>query len=101
MGWVGQLICSVLSSLGRGDQTLWGHEGAPAHSTATLRILASMPSRTIGERGRLPCARLHRSRGLWTQSVLLGSQFSCCWSLKLSISLGHYWILNTTACHRG
>lgn len=33
---------------GRGDQTLRGLEGAPAHSTATLRILASMPSRTIG-----------------------------------------------------
>ncbi|XP_052053816.1 transmembrane channel-like protein 6 isoform X4 [Apodemus sylvaticus] len=33
---------------GRGDHTLPGLEGAPAHSTATLRILASMPSRTIG-----------------------------------------------------
>lgn len=26
-----------------------GHEGAPVYSMATLRILASMPSRTIGE----------------------------------------------------
>ncbi|EDL34623.1 transmembrane channel-like gene family 6, isoform CRA_a [Mus musculus] len=34
--------------LGRGDQTLPGLEGAPALSSATLRILASMPSRTIG-----------------------------------------------------
>ncbi|GAB1297112.1 Transmembrane channel-like protein [Apodemus speciosus] len=33
---------------GRGDHTLPGPEGAPAHSSATLRILASMPSRTIG-----------------------------------------------------
>lgn len=33
---------------GRGDHTLLGPEGAPARSTATLRILASMPSRTIG-----------------------------------------------------
>uniref|UniRef100_D6RCY1 Transmembrane channel-like gene family 6 n=1 Tax=Mus musculus TaxID=10090 RepID=D6RCY1_MOUSE len=33
---------------GRGDQTLPGLEGAPALSSATLRILASMPSRTIG-----------------------------------------------------
>lgn len=33
---------------GRGDQTLSRPEGAPAFSTATLRILASMPSRTIG-----------------------------------------------------
>lgn len=33
---------------GRGDQTLPGPEGTPALSTATLRILASMPSRTIG-----------------------------------------------------
>lgn len=33
---------------GRGDQTLPRPEGAPVLSTATLRILASMPSRTIG-----------------------------------------------------
>lgn len=33
---------------GRGDQTLSRPEGAPVFSTATLRILASMPSRTIG-----------------------------------------------------
>ncbi|KAL6085801.1 hypothetical protein STEG23_030362 [Scotinomys teguina] len=33
---------------GRGYQTLPRPEGAPTHSTATLRILASMPSRTIG-----------------------------------------------------
>ncbi|CAO2646219.1 Transmembrane channel-like protein 6 [Lemmus lemmus] len=32
----------------RGYQTLPRPEGAPTHSTATLRILASMPSRTIG-----------------------------------------------------
>ncbi|XP_012516798.1 PREDICTED: transmembrane channel-like protein 6 [Propithecus coquereli] len=33
---------------GRGHETLLGPEGAPVHSMATLRILASMPSRTIG-----------------------------------------------------
>lgn len=33
---------------GRGDQTLPRPDGAPVFSTATLRILASMPSRTIG-----------------------------------------------------
>ncbi|XP_051015085.1 transmembrane channel-like protein 6 [Acomys russatus] len=33
---------------GRGYQPLPASEGVPAHSTATLRILASMPSRTIG-----------------------------------------------------
>uniref|UniRef100_A0A8C3YLC5 Uncharacterized protein n=1 Tax=Catagonus wagneri TaxID=51154 RepID=A0A8C3YLC5_9CETA len=32
----------------RGVSALLGPEDAPAHSTATLRILASMPSRTIG-----------------------------------------------------
>lgn len=33
---------------GRGYQTLPRPEGGPVYSTATLRILASMPSRTIG-----------------------------------------------------
>ncbi|XP_021569281.1 transmembrane channel-like protein 6 [Carlito syrichta] len=33
---------------GSDHQTLRQPEGVPAHSTATLRILASMPSRTIG-----------------------------------------------------
>ncbi|XP_040322573.1 transmembrane channel-like protein 6, partial [Herpailurus yagouaroundi] len=33
---------------GSGRQALLGPEDAAAHSTATLRILASMPSRTIG-----------------------------------------------------
>lgn len=34
---------------GIGHQALLGPEDALVHSTATLRILASMPSRTIGE----------------------------------------------------
>lgn len=33
---------------GHGQQTLPGPEGTPVYSMATLRILASMPSRTIG-----------------------------------------------------
>ncbi|MEJ1269249.1 transmembrane channel-like gene family 6 [Cricetulus griseus] len=33
---------------GRGRQTLPRPAGAPVHSSATLRVLASMPSRTIG-----------------------------------------------------
>uniref|UniRef100_A0A8C5UNJ9 Transmembrane channel-like protein n=1 Tax=Microcebus murinus TaxID=30608 RepID=A0A8C5UNJ9_MICMU len=33
---------------GSGHETLLGPEGGPVHSAATLRILASMPSRTIG-----------------------------------------------------
>ncbi|XP_077897683.1 transmembrane channel-like protein 6 isoform X3 [Ictidomys tridecemlineatus] len=36
------------SFIGSGHQSLLGPEGAPVHSAATLRILASMPSRTIG-----------------------------------------------------
>lgn len=38
-------LCSAESD----RQALLGPEGAVVHSTATLRILASMPSRTIGE----------------------------------------------------
>ncbi|KAL2764574.1 transmembrane channel-like protein 6 isoform 2, partial [Daubentonia madagascariensis] len=37
-----------LGTPGSGHQTLLGPEGASVRSTATLRILASMPSRTIG-----------------------------------------------------
>lgn len=40
----------VLTLLAGSDhETLLGPEGAPVYSMATLRILASMPSRTIGE----------------------------------------------------
>uniref|UniRef100_A0A8D2BXH5 Transmembrane channel-like protein n=1 Tax=Sus scrofa TaxID=9823 RepID=A0A8D2BXH5_PIG len=38
----------ALGDSGSDRQALLGPEDAPAHSTATLRILASMPSRTIG-----------------------------------------------------
>ncbi|XP_047614532.1 transmembrane channel-like protein 6 isoform X2 [Phacochoerus africanus] len=38
----------ALGHSGSDRQALLGPEDAPAHSTATLRILASMPSRTIG-----------------------------------------------------
>lgn len=37
------------SFLASGHQTLLRSEGGPVYSTATLSILASMPSRTIGE----------------------------------------------------
>uniref|UniRef100_A0A8D2DNU6 Transmembrane channel like 6 n=1 Tax=Sciurus vulgaris TaxID=55149 RepID=A0A8D2DNU6_SCIVU len=43
-----QLVAGALGPPGSGHQTLVGPGGAPVHSTATLRILASMPSRTIG-----------------------------------------------------
>uniref|UniRef100_A0A8C5Z5F9 Transmembrane channel-like protein n=1 Tax=Marmota marmota marmota TaxID=9994 RepID=A0A8C5Z5F9_MARMA len=43
-----QLVAGTLGVPGSGHQTLLGPEGAPVHSAATLRILASMPSRTIG-----------------------------------------------------
>lgn len=101
MGWVEQLNHSVLSSLGRGDQTLPGLEGAPAFSSATLRILASMPSRTIGELSPLPLCWPSPQLGSVNPESVLGSQLSCCWSLKLSIALGYYWILNITTCHSG
>uniref|UniRef100_A0A9L0JSS6 Transmembrane channel-like protein n=1 Tax=Equus asinus TaxID=9793 RepID=A0A9L0JSS6_EQUAS len=38
----------TLGASGSGHQALLGPEGVPDYSTATLRILASMPSRTIG-----------------------------------------------------
>ncbi|XP_068387352.1 transmembrane channel-like protein 6 isoform X4 [Eschrichtius robustus] len=38
----------ALGASGSDRQALLGPEGAPVYSTATLRILASMPSRTIG-----------------------------------------------------
>ncbi|XP_072795794.1 transmembrane channel-like protein 6 isoform X3 [Vicugna pacos] len=38
----------ALGASGDDHQALLGPEGVPVHSTATLRILASMPSRTIG-----------------------------------------------------
>ncbi|XP_055264444.1 transmembrane channel-like protein 6 isoform X1 [Moschus berezovskii] len=38
----------ALGASGSGHETLLGPEGAPVYSMATLRILASMPSRTIG-----------------------------------------------------
>lgn len=38
----------ALAASGSDHQALLGPEGAVVHSTATLRILASMPSRTIG-----------------------------------------------------
>ncbi|XP_053767096.1 transmembrane channel-like protein 6 isoform X2 [Desmodus rotundus] len=38
----------TLGASGSGRQALLGPEGAAGHSAATLRILASMPSRTIG-----------------------------------------------------
>lgn len=59
-GWggLGERAAVSPSFLGRGYQTLPRPEGAPAHSMATLRILASMPSRTIGEWDPLPLFRL-------------------------------------------
>ncbi|XP_058532400.1 transmembrane channel-like protein 6 [Ochotona princeps] len=39
---------AVATAAGSAYQNLLGAEGTVAHSTATLRILASMPSRTIG-----------------------------------------------------
>lgn len=45
-----------LCCAGSDHQALLGPEGAVVHSTATLRILASMPSRTIGEWDPLPLA---------------------------------------------
>lgn len=50
----GEAAAVSLSFLDRGYQTLPRPEGAPIHSAATLRILASMPSRTIGEWDPLP-----------------------------------------------
>nr|XP_045369491.1 transmembrane channel-like protein 6 isoform X2 [Camelus bactrianus] len=44
----------ALGALGDDHQALLGPEGVPVHSMATLRILASMPSRTIGEWDPLP-----------------------------------------------
>lgn len=44
-----RLQTSLSGLAGSDRQALLGPEDAPAHSTATLRILASMPSRTIGE----------------------------------------------------
>ncbi|XP_027374215.1 transmembrane channel-like protein 6 isoform X7 [Bos indicus x Bos taurus] len=38
----------ALGASGSDHETMLGHEGAPVYSMATLRILASMPSRTIG-----------------------------------------------------
>ncbi|XP_027968642.1 transmembrane channel-like protein 6 isoform X10 [Eumetopias jubatus] len=47
---------------GSGQQALPGPEDALVHSTATLRILASMPSRTIGRsRGAVICQYYNRS----------------------------------------
>ncbi|XP_033703675.1 transmembrane channel-like protein 6 isoform X7 [Tursiops truncatus] len=42
------LGAGALGASGSDRQALLGPEGAPVYSTATLRILASMPSRTIG-----------------------------------------------------
>lgn len=63
-GWVGDIAGSVSPGppgksfrfAGSDHQALLGPEGTLAHSTATLRILASMPSRTIGEWDPVPSA---------------------------------------------
>ncbi|XP_073654180.1 transmembrane channel-like protein 6 isoform X6 [Tursiops truncatus] len=47
------LGAGALGASGSDRQALLGPEGAPVYSTATLRILASMPSRTIEKRGLL------------------------------------------------
>lgn len=60
VGGVAVLDKALCSSAGN-QQALLGPEGATAHSTATLRILASMPSRTIGERGPWPPPGTDRS----------------------------------------
>ncbi|XP_070082024.1 transmembrane channel-like protein 6 isoform X7 [Equus przewalskii] len=43
-----ELLDMSFCFVGSGHQALLGPEGVPDYSTATLRILASMPSRTIG-----------------------------------------------------
>ncbi|XP_013361421.1 PREDICTED: transmembrane channel-like protein 6 isoform X2 [Chinchilla lanigera] len=43
-----QQVAGNLGALASGHQILLGAEGGPVYSTATLNILASMPSRTIG-----------------------------------------------------
>ncbi|KAM6174849.1 transmembrane channel-like protein 6 [Erethizon dorsatum] len=43
-----QQVAGDLGAPGDGHQILLGAEGGPVYSTATLSILASMPSRTIG-----------------------------------------------------
>ncbi|XP_005070253.1 transmembrane channel-like protein 6 isoform X1 [Mesocricetus auratus] len=61
---------------GRGHQTLPRPEGAQVHSSATLRILASMPSRTIGRsRGAIISQYYNRTVRLRHRSSrpLLGS----------------------------
>lgn len=63
-GWVGDIAGPVSPGppgksfrfAGSDHQALLGPEGTLAHSTATLRILASMPSRTIGEWDPVPSA---------------------------------------------
>ncbi|XP_026636341.1 transmembrane channel-like protein 6 isoform X1 [Microtus ochrogaster] len=64
----------------RGYQTLPRPEGAPTHSTATLRILASMPSRTIGRsRGAIISEYYNRTVKLRRRSSrpLLGNMVRC------------------------
>lgn len=78
----------------RGYQTLPRPDGVPTHSTATLRILASMPSRTIGRsRGAIISQYYNRTVRLRHRSSrpLLGNMVRSAWpSLRLyDLELDH------------
>nr|XP_020014422.1 transmembrane channel-like protein 6 [Castor canadensis] len=71
-----QQVARTLGAPGSDHQTHLGPEGGPVHHTATLRILASMPSRTIGRsRGAIISQYYNRTLQLRRRSSrpLLGS----------------------------